>query len=858
MHETKTLQDEPFTSEYRNTDQVLSDVAYFIEALNVSFRQLSILFSRIMQKYNKLFLYEITGKLSEQFFESFKIFIEHVVSVKDAFLTSQLWRQTETQNASHHVADTSSDEENDINSLKIVTSYENTEISKKLNDERFSDKRLDDVDTSAVRKKPKTSRATPPLLMRGWDVSVDIETDEEIKNLDQNTRDFHSAHNSTNNEDTDQDLMTFSPTLSTRLLIAPNVAPLSLSKVKAKLQEEKLKSSKSASSMKCTDHDPVLYASAVKEYEETVRSKSPFGDNTSHGKQNILLNESVTQPSHNNAGARKISGYSNALLKTLQQYEALKKEEKLAQEVIKSLGFTLYGNESKIPNFLSLLQDTLVNNEVLSIEGDLDNAVIDEESICALIVKAAILENRKRNTTSNISSINPDVETKQDERLLEIENGGPNNREEDMTTPTPPQSQYEDLLHFSVTDTASSQDIPTTTSTTPISLLSGISHSSSSSELSVASEYSLISELSATSEEVRQINHRFFKAISREIRMDQPIHPVKTVKNILVHPGLPAIPTPDYTRQNTFTNIECYFDELQPFTKRKVSNTKNSKNDTADSNTVKTSVTIDRSKSHLSDSKRNNNVSNIKENLLKLAPEIKIRKPSNNVLPEKVADDDSRYLSPWMQRRKVSEEICTEVQNSVCSPPINRSIKPSSKNDNIELPCTHPVKSKENSTKNSFRTDLKLQTSFQKHNENSAKTFFPEPDYSPNSTPVLEKKNMTLIEDIKSPRKSDLLLEESRVTLPPVKLNASTTAPIIDNKLSDLLVGRTSAGKDYPPLNFEDKLYNDELLNWYRGYDGTHSKIESVDMPPPLPARSRKLGNSKIDLYKSERYISAS
>lgn len=294
MHETKTLQDEPFTSEYRNTDQVLSDVAYFIEALNVSFRQLSILFSRIMQKYNKLFLYEITGKLSEQFFESFKIFIEHVVSVKDAFLTSQLWRQTETQNASHHVADTSSDEENDINSLKIVTSYENTEISKKLNDERFSDKRLDDVDTSAVRKKPKTSRATPPLLMRGWDVSVDIETDEEIKNLDQNTRDFHSAHNSTNNEDTDQDLMTFSPTLSTRLLIAPNVAPLSLSKVKAKLQEEKLKSSKSASSMKCTDHDPVLYASAVKEYEETVRSKSPFGDNTSHGKQNILLNESVT------------------------------------------------------------------------------------------------------------------------------------------------------------------------------------------------------------------------------------------------------------------------------------------------------------------------------------------------------------------------------------------------------------------------------------------------------------------------------------------------------------------------------------------------------------------------------------
>ena len=217
--------------------------------------------------------------------------------------------------------------------------------------------------------------------------------------------------------------------------LRPNVAPSFLSMVRTKLEEEKLKSERPKLRKRITEHDQLLYAlvmkETIREYEQKAPNpkdrimiegskktvphcdKSP--DFLDIMERKIAEKAAEVIPSLNNVSSRDNnstdkeetivieSPYANAILETLKEYEQLKTEQHLTKKVAETFGYAFEKRpfSGNSPNFLSLLEKKLIENKLIDHDVTNDDDLSGEESISALIVKGAVLENRNRNDSAH-------------------------------------------------------------------------------------------------------------------------------------------------------------------------------------------------------------------------------------------------------------------------------------------------------------------------------------------------------------------------------------------------------------------------------------------------------------------------
>lgn len=220
-----------------------------------------------------------------------------------------------------------------------------------------------------------------------------------------------------------------------------SAAPSFLSLVRAKLEEEKAKSERPKLQRKITEHDDPLYALVVKETLMEYEQKTLKRQETLKRQKNVIIDDLYKEvpphcedspdflsimerkiaekavevmPSIKNETAViveeskdatqdhedsiiKESAYASVLLETLRDYEKLKTEQHLTKKVAKSFGFNFReGAAGEAPNFLSLLEQKLIEKNLIDMNITSHNGGDVDDSIGALIVKGALLENRNR------------------------------------------------------------------------------------------------------------------------------------------------------------------------------------------------------------------------------------------------------------------------------------------------------------------------------------------------------------------------------------------------------------------------------------------------------------------------------
>ena len=307
-------------------------------------------------------------------------------------------------------------------------------------------------------------------------------------------------------------------------------SPSFLSKVKEKLEQEKIRSEKPKLRRTITQHDQPLYALVMKEamdeYEkqrhsnDVIQEKQHTQKNqTSPNFINIVeqkLKEkapdvTVELGNLNSSENRKTSIteplYASVIRKTLQDYEEEKKEHERVRKVGMNLGDPNSPSGRLTPNFLSILHINLKRKKLLFDDGhedcDINTALCEDEPLYAIVIKAAVEEHRKS------LSRNDDKQQEQTERVCDAESV------HDQVSP---------LLTVS-------KSINNERDNSRKHYDGDHSHSSS--------------DISVTSEEVKQINKKFFSSVDKW-NIQKTISEENQGLMIRAKPFLPLIPSPDY------------------------------------------------------------------------------------------------------------------------------------------------------------------------------------------------------------------------------------------------------------------------------------------------------------------------
>ena len=321
---------------------------------------------------------------------------------------------------------------------------------------------------------------------------------------------------------------------------SPQAGPKFLNLVKAKLKEEQVRSERPKLRRKITKHEKPLYALVMKEtmqeyekqrkaskeelergsmkrrdhspnflniMEQKLKEKSRDSETIEFGKAS---NSTVTEPL-----------YDSAIRDTLHNYEERKKEHVRKLGMSQTRGLEINGqllDRSPSPNFLCMLEENLIEKNLISTVGDtyINDGVCEDEPLYALVIKAALKEFREASKHTGMVK-------------------------QDVNLPPPPESLLlpeTQLSPASVSSTSSMGSLDQGELKNVHSANYDGDHSRSSSDISLASE------------EVSQINQRFFYSGNQnnEESVKQP-KKGKFLKTGTI-PGLPMIPSPDYTLQN--------------------------------------------------------------------------------------------------------------------------------------------------------------------------------------------------------------------------------------------------------------------------------------------------------------------
>ena len=307
-------------------------------------------------------------------------------------------------------------------------------------------------------------------------------------------------------------------------------SPSFLSKVKEKLEQEKIRSEKPKLRRTITQHDQPLYALVMKEAMDEYEKQRHSNDviqkkqhtqkyQTSPNFINIMeqkLKEkapdvTIELGNSNSPESRRTSVteplYASVIRKTLKDYEEEKKEHERVRKVGMNLGDPNSISGRSTPNFLSILHINLKRKKLLFDDEhedcDINTALCEDEPLYAIVIKAAVEEHRKS------------LSRKDKERLEETE------RVYDA------ESVYDQVSPSLTVSKSNNNDRDN--SRKPYDG----DHSHSSSDISV------------TSEEVKQINKKFFSSVDKR-NIQKAISEENQDLIIMAKPLLPLIPSPDY------------------------------------------------------------------------------------------------------------------------------------------------------------------------------------------------------------------------------------------------------------------------------------------------------------------------